>query len=198
MHTLNPKPARHPTAYAGGGRHRAAARLWASFARLQSLPDRQAWSLPSSYSRLAGHNSILYYPKPHDGIWDLDLWLPLGCLLAASWLPFAVLATLLANLLANLLAKPASNLLAKSLGQTSCGKSFWAASVSASLWPASWHDVSLPNPRMQAIASMTCPCLRFGQPRAQQPPHAKPKLQHGFAHACLFASLAHSNPQMQT
>ena len=147
---------------------------------------------------------MVYYitlnPTTGSGIWTF------GCLLAASWLPLgcllaafcSLLATLLANLLANLLAKPASSLLAKSLGQTSCGKSFWAASVSTSLWPASWLDVSLPNPRMQVIASITCPCLRFGEPRAQQPPHAKPKLKHGFAHACLFASLAHSNPQMQT
>ena len=90
------------------------------------MPDRQAWSLPSSYSRLAGHNCIFYNPKPHLWNWDLGPWLPLGCLLAASWLPLGRLLaasclclgkpwpaswptswpSFLASLLASLLAKP--------------------------------------------------------------------------------------------
>ena len=133
-HMTNPKPTRHPTAYAGGGCHRAAARLWASFARLQSLPDRLAWSLPSSYGRLAGPYSIFYYPKPHLGgglqswPWPTS-WPPLGQPLSqafrpASWL--SLLATLLASVLAklrgqtswpNLLASLLASLLAKPFGQ---------------------------------------------------------------------------------
>ena len=112
VNTLNPKPARHPTAYAGGGRHRAAARLWASFARLQSLPDRLAWSLPSSYGRLAGPYSILYYPK-----------LILGVLEGG-------LGSLLASFLANLFSSswPAS--------WPTSWPAFWPAS-----WPASWPSL---------------------------------------------------------